>query len=268
MTDAAQAYAARDWPVFPCEARGKRPEGRLVPHGLKDASTNPEQIARWWTAAPEANIGLVTGIAFDVLDVDGFEGWRSLARMVDEFGTLASSPVSMTPNGGAHYFFLPTGQRNRAGFRPNLDWRGAAGYIVAPPSVGANGTPYEWAVDPDEQPLEPAPSWLVGLLTERKVASAPKAVAPSTRSTRYGRAALESEVGRLLLSAEGQRNDALNASAFALGQLIARRDLDVDDVIDALLLAAERIGLGVREARATIASGLKSGAACPRRMVP
>ena len=103
LLDAAIEYATRGCPVLPLLPGEKRPHGRLVPHGLKDASTDPEQIRAWWTAEPTANIGLRTGEHFDVLDVDGDEGWRSLARAVAEHGCLSSSPVAFTPRGGAHY---------------------------------------------------------------------------------------------------------------------------------------------------------------------
>jgi hypothetical protein len=52
----------------------------------------------------------------------------------------------MTPN-GVHLYFLPTGLGNRARFRPGLDWRGAGGYVIAPPSVGVDGTVYRWFLD-------------------------------------------------------------------------------------------------------------------------
>src|ERR1035438_7339000 len=79
MLEAALAYASRGWPVLPCEPRGKRPFGLLVSHGLKEATTDPATIEGWWWAEPEANIGLRTGVAFDVLDVDGDEGMAALA---------------------------------------------------------------------------------------------------------------------------------------------------------------------------------------------
>ena len=263
MLDAALEYAARGWPAFPLEPGGKRPLGRLAQHGLKDATTDLERIRAWWGAEPEANIGLPTGLAFDVLDVDGDEGWRSLAYAVAEHGCLSSAPVAGTPSGGAHYLFRPTGLGNRAGFLPGLDWRGVGGYIVAAPSVGANGTRYEWLVGLDEVPLVPVPPWLVDLL-EHKAAAQPVPNGAGVTSSGYGRRALEGEVGKVLMAPEGTRNHALNAAAFSLGQLVAGRALGVDEVINALLLAAERVGLGTTEARATIASGLKAGSARPR----
>jgi hypothetical protein len=54
-----------------CGQPGKHPLGTLVPHGVKDATTNRARILAWWTRHPQANIGLATGHRFDVLDVDG-----------------------------------------------------------------------------------------------------------------------------------------------------------------------------------------------------
>ena len=75
---AALAYARRGWPVFPlhhpindrcscekpdCGDVGKHPRYHKadLQHGLRDATTDPEQIRRWWTRWPQANIGMVTG---------------------------------------------------------------------------------------------------------------------------------------------------------------------------------------------------------------
>ena len=83
---AALAYAERfGWPVLPCKPRDKTP---LTPNGLRDATTDPEQIRTWWARFPKANIGIPTGVVtgFDVLDVDGggdetLEGLVLLCRL-------------------------------------------------------------------------------------------------------------------------------------------------------------------------------------------
>ena len=49
----ALEYASQGWPVLPCELRGKRPAGALVPHGLKDASTDLDVVAGCWKAEPD-----------------------------------------------------------------------------------------------------------------------------------------------------------------------------------------------------------------------
>ena len=72
MTDAtlrrALAYAARGWPVFPCQPGHKIP---ATAHGYLDATTDPEQITAWFTRHPGRNLAIATGAPGpDVLDVD------------------------------------------------------------------------------------------------------------------------------------------------------------------------------------------------------
>ena len=55
MLDAALEYAARGWHVHPLRSRGKEP---ITPRGHKDASVDPDVICAWWTANPDANIGI------------------------------------------------------------------------------------------------------------------------------------------------------------------------------------------------------------------
>ncbi len=79
------------------------------------------------------------------------------------------------------------------------------------------------------------------------------ATAPSGRDA-YANAALENELGILMLTTEGHRNDQLNRSAFALGQLIGAGRLDRSAVEQVLLRTATAIGLAQRESLATIQS--------------
>ena len=164
--DAAQRYTARGWAIFPCKPGDKRPHGGLVPHGLKEASTDPVQIEQWWTSCPDADIGVTTGQEFDVLDVDDNSGgWRSLVDLIDTNGCLPSSPVALTPRNGAHYYFAPTGHGNRAALRPGLDWHGLGGYVLAPPPLAPMGISTGGASVRPRPTFLPAPDWLLEILT-------------------------------------------------------------------------------------------------------
>lgn len=143
MLRSALWYAAKGWPVFPCRPGLKVPATR---NGFKDATVDPSQIAAWWNAVPTYNIGLPTGIWADVIDIDGPAGYQSLADMRDE-GVLDEFTVlgrAATPRGGRHIYISPTGDGNAAGVRSQIDFRGRGGFVVAPPSVGANGRRYTW----------------------------------------------------------------------------------------------------------------------------
>lgn len=162
LLNAALAYAERDWPVLPLQPREKRPLGRLVETGLKEATTDQTKILEWWIDSPTANIGLRTGVAFDVVDLDGPEGTASFAQLAPNY--QHHGPVGATGK-GYHLLFVPTGARNAARKLPGIDFRGQNGYIVAPPSIHPNGHQYQWLFGrPDTLP-DPT-DWLDQLVTK------------------------------------------------------------------------------------------------------
>ena len=265
MIDAALAYADLGWPVLPLEPRGKRPLGRLVPRGLHDATTVPAVIRSWWRRVPEANVALVTGVAFDVIDIDGREGLASFERLRAR-RPMPPGPTAITGGGGWHALVAPTGLGNRAGLVAGVDYRGRGGYIVAPPSVHGSGRRYRWCSDGGPyEPIPAAPSWLLDVLTPPR--PEPRPVRAVVVADRYVRAAFDAEVAKVRSAVPGTRNHMLNAAAFSLGQLVGDGVLDAGMVEEALLDAAVSAGLGGREARRTITSGLTGGQRNPRRAI-
>lgn len=85
----------------------------------------------------------------------------------------------------------------------------------------------------------------------------------TSRNTKYGLAALTSEIETLKSTEEGDRNTQLNKSAFALGQLTAS-EIDRKQVANELLKVAMDIGLSEPEAKQTIISGIEAGEKQPR----
>ena len=140
---AALAYATNGVPVFPLEANGKKP---LTQHGFKDATTDKSLIAAWWRMFPAANIGIPTGLRFDVWDIDGPDGVRSMFHgdpaPYDHLADAIIGHARTSRDGGHHLYVKPTGRGNGAAIMPGVDYRGLGGYVVAPPSIGANGHRY------------------------------------------------------------------------------------------------------------------------------
>jgi bifunctional DNA primase/polymerase-like protein len=269
---AALAYARHGIPVLPvhtpdpsggcscdrgvrCDRPGKHPRLR---HGLTDASTDPRQIEMWWSRWPAANLGLRTGIAMDVADIDSAEGWHGLVHLLG--GSLPAGPRVRTGGGGWHLWFRPTGFGNRVHLLPGLDWRGAGGYVVAPPSRHAGGGDYRWV----RRPGHDLPAGAAALLALIEGPLPPAAHhRPIAHPDRYAQVALEAEAERVAAAPVGSRNDTLNRAAFALGRLVGAGLLDVGDVVRELDAAARRAGLGRAEVRRTIRSGLTAGRRAP-----
>lgn len=234
-----------------CDRPGKHPRWhpRLITAGLHEASTDPERVRRWWTAWPEANVGLRTGVAVDVCDVDTPAGLHLLRDLI---GDLIETPLVQTGSGGLHLYFAATGAPNRVRLLPGVDWRGEGGYVVAPPSVHGNGRRYQWI---SHGPAPPCPPALL-----RLVIPPPPPPPPVVRHPgRYAAAALDNEVARVRHAPVGERNNTLYRAARSLGRLVGAGLLDQYDVVSALTPAALTAGLGAAETDRTIRSGLTAG---------
>jgi hypothetical protein len=135
MLDAAIGYARLGLPVLPlwtvlpsitgdgficacgslrCEKQGKHPMARLVPHGVKDATTDEAKVRHFWQYAPRANIGVATGHGRIVVDVDPrHDGDQTLAELEQKHGALPTSWRAVTGGGGAHLYFASDNQEQR-----------------------------------------------------------------------------------------------------------------------------------------------------------
>lgn len=156
LANAAAWYAGAGIAVFPCEVRGKRP---LTRNGFKDATTDVEQVAAWWRAEPQANIGLPTGHLFDVVDIDGPQGHDSISRDPDNpddpapdydktwWGQFTAEALGIAWTGNGAHIYIPARPNtgNATHLLPGVDYRGLSGYVIAPPSRHASGSMYRWS---------------------------------------------------------------------------------------------------------------------------
>ena len=301
LRDAAVGYARRGWRVIPvrwitdegvcsckrgaeCPSPAKHPVHRDWPNV---ATSEPEDVAGWWREKPEglptewfprAGIGIVTGMdsGIFVLDDDTYAGGdQTLGAYERRHGDMPETRVHSTPRGGTHYIFRHPGfpVRNSAArvLGTGLDVRGEDGFIVAPPSIGANGSPYELNPAHDIDPAE-APAWLVDLLRghDREQSGASISTLPpegaTSRARRYGESAVRANADRLRRATEGNRNSTLNEAAFSLGTLGSAGIVTEEVAWEALHEAALAAGLGEDEIRGTFLSGWRSGLKNPRQI--
>jgi hypothetical protein len=265
MLDAALDYIHENIPVFPCDPRTKRP---LTPNGFKDATVDEKQIRLWWEKQyPSAMIAMPTGAASDkvVLDSDvdpgkNIDGPRELAQLVAKNAPLPKTLTSITPRTGMHYFFdrpeNPVIKNSKGKLGRGLDIRGEGGYVILPPSVRSDGTPYRWANGADFSSCAQLPAWLIKILVT------------SPRERTWAKNALEKECAAVAAARPGERNDILNKASFNLFQIVAGGALDEDLVRNELYAAAVLCGLvdddGEDAVRKTIDSGAGAGRAQPR----
>jgi len=178
LTHHAVAYGAAGWAVHPLRQKDKTPASA---HGSKDATTDGEQIQRWWGAMPFANIGIGTGDGFFVVDLDG-----AAAALWAEANDLPSTLTAKTARGKHLYFAIPPGvivRNSTSDVADGVDVRGIGGYVVAPPSIHPSGAVYQWLdLDqdaPSRELMALAPEWLLALV------AAPTATTAANPSQRF-----------------------------------------------------------------------------------
>lgn len=170
LLQAALAYAARGWRVFPCWwiredgtcacggkasncKPGKHPLGLAAPHGFEDATTDGDQIRAWWMRWPMANVAVATGAASGLvvvdLDVkpgkDGRAALRAIAEKVRQ--PVPRTLVAHTGGGGLHLYFKHPGGHIESTcdkIAAGVDVRADGGYVLAPPSNHESGGFYAW----------------------------------------------------------------------------------------------------------------------------
>lgn len=157
LHDAAVSYA-RDYgmAIHPLRMRDKRP---ATENGLKDATTDVDQIDQAWRAMPNLNIGMATGkpsggiivIDVDVDDEKGYDGLEYLRKWERERGELPETVMAITGRGGTHLFYRANREiRNIANEEHHIDVRGDGGYVMVAPSIHPNGREVQWENDPED----------------------------------------------------------------------------------------------------------------------
>jgi Bifunctional DNA primase/polymerase, N-terminal len=187
MAVAATRYAEMGWPVctgaylpgrlqhpgetrracscdrIGCPAPGAHP---ISPAWQVQATAEPSLVEHRWLARPEANIILVTGRIFDVLDVPAAAGMAALAMM--ERSGVRPGPVAVSAGDRALFFVLsravladedewwschldcePETVAQVAGLR----WHCGDSYVLAPPSPLRSGGAARWIREPAHQGL-------------------------------------------------------------------------------------------------------------------
>lgn len=226
----AIGYAELGWHIFPLVPNKKTPATK---NGFKDATLDLEQIKKWWTEIPSANIGIATGsrTGIAVVDIDvknGSNGFESLKTLNINTNTL----TAITPSGGRHLYYATPAQiiGSRTRVLPGIDIKADGGYVVAPGSV-IDGRKYEW-LEPELSPVS-FPESILKLMSKQ-------VQMPSL------------EDGAVI--AEGERNEKLTSIAGSL----RRRGLNREEILAMLKIINQsrcRPALSERELE-TIASSI------------
>lgn len=171
----ALLYASHGFGVVPIKPGEKSPS---ISDWVNAATTDHDQLRRWFTQWPGHGVGIATGPAsgvfvFDIDVGEGKHGDETLYDLEQQYGKLPETVRVITGSGGLHlYFRYPQGLdwelRNSADkLGPGLDIRGAGGQVLAPPTlhpITGRGYEFEAGYGLDEIEIAEAPEWLLELL--------------------------------------------------------------------------------------------------------
>jgi bifunctional DNA primase/polymerase-like protein len=147
-----------------CPAPGAHP---VSPAWQMQATVDLNVIQSWWETRPEANVILVTGRVFDVLDVPAAAGSAALGQMTA--AGAAVGPVAALGQDRMLFFVLTRGSpadedewwscgldSEPESVVQGLRWHCRDSYVLAPPSRYAPGLAARWLRPPQEHPLPDA----------------------------------------------------------------------------------------------------------------
>jgi hypothetical protein len=169
MHRAAVGYAERlGWAIFPIKPGTKVPHARFVRHGFLEATADPEQIRRWWSADPTAGVAVAcarSGLV--VIDADLYKPDCGFFRLERELGPLPETPRQLTPQGGCHFFFRDTVGAYLGTACTAVDIK-HGGYVLLAPTVHPNRMASRWDTGAHvlETPIAELPvRWLEHVMT-------------------------------------------------------------------------------------------------------
>jgi hypothetical protein len=188
LGDAAAQYASMGWPVclgtqpyrgtrgamepgrgcscdrMGCPAPGAHPTS---PAWQMQATVDLNVIHGWWATRPEANVILVTGRVFDVLDVPVAAGSLALEQM--RAARTGVGPVAVAGQDRMLFFVTTRGSpadedewwscgldSEPESVVEGLRWHCRDSYVPAPPSRDASGRAARWLLSPHEHSLPDA----------------------------------------------------------------------------------------------------------------
>jgi hypothetical protein len=231
LYQAATYWRAKGYGIIPIKRFGQIP---TTPHGLNDATSDINQLKKWFPSTPiqgipSVNIATVPlegsfifDVDIDLHDSNGFKEWRKLTKNRKVPRTL----TELTQSGGLHLTFMGESPvKSRVGILDGIDIIGQKHYAIRAPSVREKGAyhVFDWKI-------ASAPSWLLDLLEPEKDIKITNPHAVNYK----GSNAVESE--RIISALENVWGNAPSGHSYranmamALAGYLLRKDVPAEDV--------------------------------------
>ena len=289
-------YAEQGWKLIPCFGISPNGCNCGNPHaGRFDAGKHPVisdwpinatsdllQLSKWFSVQSQNNVAVVcdqSGLV--VIDIDprnnGDESFLALESLLD--GAIPTTVTALTGEytvkgkkvRGRHLYFKADPKAQYVKDFSRLGYKGidvkSNGYVLLPPSIHSSGVNYEWedGLSPFDTEIAELSTELINVMVKGKKNHKLPNDSGNIDFTKFKNVIASSAAKRELAhqvdrlsnrTIEGERNVALNESAFTMGQFIGGGQISLEESRTALFDAA-RVAYAGEDADGEIASVLR-----------
>lgn len=261
-----ERVALLGWAVFPASQYSRASCFK----GAHDAATHDlDTIETWCRDFHGCNWSVAFGLShLWGLDIDAAgpthaaDGVSAFRDFAIAHGGLPRCPTTRSGGGGYAVFFKHAGEPiiGKSGHpAPGIDPRRGRQSVTIPPSIHVDTKrPYVWLRAPWDINAPTAPAWLADAVRpppEPVYSTAPD-LSDGDNARRYAVSALRNAITRVATAPSGQANDTLNRETHAMAKFLGA--ISESEIRDCMLAGARARAIPIREALATIDSGIRS----------
>lgn len=263
-----EALANLGWRIHPASQYSR---AACIKDAAALATYDLDQLDAWAREFPRANWRVVMGgSGIWALDVDApsadhkANGIAEMARLVAKHGPLPPGPRIRTGGGGCVLIFRHNGEpiSGKSGHPfPGLDPRRGPLTVTLPPSIHiTTKRPYSWLTCPWEVNPPDAPAWLLEAVKPppEPLRGPPPDLRDGDKARNYAVAALKNAITRVVTAPSGTANHTLNAESYSMARFLRDGHVTEGEIRECMIAAARARSIPIREALATIDSGIRS----------
>lgn len=216
MLNVALEYASKGYAVFPCSKKMPCIKKQDGGNGFKDATRDEEQIRKWWTKWPDAQVAVPTGRVNNlfVLDLDS----QQAQEHAKQWNLPETFTVETRPTRKQLWFHQPLEIETKTSVEvlaPKIDTKGDGGYVIAPPSIHhETGLPYRVLKDIPYAEASLLPSFILKPEANGAKSKNGNGTSPKITGDKIPRGSHDSELTRIAgkLRRDGLEENAITAA--------------------------------------------------------
>ena len=277
-------------PVFKAERREPAVEGMsefILPKNWQNTTPSRRQLTSW---KPNDALCAVTGVKFDVIDVDPRnDGDASFSAMQQAGLVPPTYGAVQTPSGGVH-LYVPIANVRKGEIAKGVDYQAGddrargRGFVYIPPTMRFSKVTGKPSLYKQTEPIDveailentddPQREPFLHFVKLKRQTRDDQEYEPfdnskhTDRETKYLAHLIKGSLAELAQTSPGMRDNKLNSTAYYLGRVISGCGLDEGTARELLIAAGLAIGLAESRVRYVVNRSISEGKLKPVRKGP